>query len=174
MSVKIFIAAAVSGRASAATLRMASAIFASATTTARRMLRAEGSLFTSTAARTVFSLISFTARRSYRLRVRRSEPSRCSSAKSCQALRVASEMSLNVSVIPPSPRRTTLRPTPGAGVQLSGLGSFMSPPVICANYNPGALFLQQFNCWRTLRENSHRATVPSRPARPRSWGRLRF
>src|SRR5574339_106551 len=48
MSVKIFIAAAEAGRASAATSLIASATFWSATTTATRMLRAEGSLFAST------------------------------------------------------------------------------------------------------------------------------
>src|SRR5687767_12166081 len=64
ISLNIFIAEAEPARASAATLRTPSATLSSATTTATRMLRADGSLFASTAARIALSGISFTARRS--------------------------------------------------------------------------------------------------------------
>src|SRR5687767_4933248 len=137
MSVKIFKAEAVPASARAATLRIALATFSSATNTATRILRAEGSLFASTAMRIAFSGISFTARKSYRLRVRRSTPSKCSMANSRQSLSVASDRSVNVNVIPPSSRRTTDKPTPGFGVQLSGFISFMSVP-------PKRLYLMQF------------------------------
>ena len=47
--------------------------------------------------------------------VRRSTPSKCSIAKSRHSLSVASDRSVNVNVIPPSSRRTTVKPTPGLG-----------------------------------------------------------
>src|SRR5687768_8777218 len=119
-SLNIFIAEAEPARASAATLRTPSATLSSATTTATRMLRADGSLFASTAARIAFSGISFTARRSYRLRVRRSEPSKWSRAKLRQSSSVESDRSVKVRFMPPSSRRTTVKPTPGFWVQLRG------------------------------------------------------
>src|SRR5688572_21135453 len=151
MSVKIFKAEAVPASASAATLRIASATFSSATNTATRILRAEGSLFASTARRIAFSGISFTARKSYRLRVRRSTPSRCSMANSRQSLSVASDRSVNVNVMPPSSRRITDRPTPGFGVQLRGFISFMFVP-------PIRLYPMQFS-----RNVSH--SIDSHPAK---------